>query len=191
MSRAPLLEEKINHCPLWGEEGAANKVAFSWAWKLLPRAPSSLCGNQWAFSPRPVPWGNVGFSRQWPQPLAWGSGTAYGVGGGGRQAVALQARTLAADLLAFCAFPVTTALAGPARGEQGVPRPQRCPIRCCRPTLPAICFSSWWSLGAPAQTPQVSSRAPPGAQESRGHCPGQPGVHSPGRPGGGWGRGRG
>lgn len=81
MSRAPLLEEKINHCPLWGEEGATNKVAFGWAWKLLPQAPSSLCGNQWAFNPRPVPWGNVGFSQQWPQPPVWGSGTADRAGG--------------------------------------------------------------------------------------------------------------
>lgn len=84
MSRAPLLEEKINHCPLWGEEGAMNKVAVGWVWKLLPQAPSSLCGNQWAFNPRPVPWGNVGFSQQWPQPPAWGLDTAKSASGGRR-----------------------------------------------------------------------------------------------------------
>lgn len=28
LSWAPLLEGKINHCPLRGEEGAVNKVAF-------------------------------------------------------------------------------------------------------------------------------------------------------------------
>lgn len=153
MSRAPLLEEKINHCPLWGEEGAMNKVAFGWAWKLLPQAPSSLCGNQWAFNPRPVPWGNVGFSQQWPQPPAWGSGTANRARGGRRGPAGRGpcCWPFPCWWLAFCAFPVTAALACPGdslRGQDQHVEGRVCPGPCLQtpqmphpvlpPSLPAI-----------------------------------------------------
>ena len=45
LSSAPLLERKINHCPLCREEGA-KKVALGWAWKCcLPGSVSSAPGS--------------------------------------------------------------------------------------------------------------------------------------------------
>lgn len=52
--------------------GGSPEQSGLWLGLETPTAGSSLCGNQWAFSPRPAPWGNVGFSQQPPQP-AWGS----------------------------------------------------------------------------------------------------------------------
>lgn len=62
---------RINHCPLLGEEGTVNKVAFGWAWKCR-QAPSPLCMNQSASGLRlPQPHqANATFPWQWPQPLA-------------------------------------------------------------------------------------------------------------------------
>lgn len=62
---------RINHCPLLGEEGTVNKVAFGWAWKCR-QAPSPLCRNQWASGLRlPQPHqANATFPWQGPQPLA-------------------------------------------------------------------------------------------------------------------------
>lgn len=62
---------------LWGEEGAVNKVAFGWAWKLRPQAPP-LCGNQWASlapaasrpAPRPLTREMLVFPPQRPPPPA-------------------------------------------------------------------------------------------------------------------------
>lgn len=45
LSWAPLLERKINHCPLCGEEGA-KKVALGWTWNCcLPGSVSSASGS--------------------------------------------------------------------------------------------------------------------------------------------------
>lgn len=62
---------RIDHCPLLGEEGTVNKVAFGRAWKCR-RAPPSLCGiNGPLGSARLSPTRRLVLPRppQWPQPL--------------------------------------------------------------------------------------------------------------------------
>lgn len=170
---------RINHCPLLGEEGTVNKVAFGRAWKCR-QAPSPLCGNQWASGLRlPQPHQANGAPHPPPSPaVAPASGSLTGAQApltgcwAGVLAAgyppALQPSAVAARG-PFCALPGDCSLVHPGDvslgrskcGGVGVPRPlSPNPMDTLSPaaTHPAqlplflvlVTGCSWSSLGGPS-----------------------------------------
>lgn len=142
LSWAPLLEGKINHCPLCGEEGA-KKVALGWAWKrCLPGsisvAPGSMAPESSWLCGGPNE-GVDGFLQQQPWPLeAWTAQAPRTCRGGGRRPPIL------ACFAPFCASMGDRSLVCPgdrlseqvSMQKEGVPTPWTpCPGR--PPTLPS------------------------------------------------------
>lgn len=131
-SRASLLEEKINHCPLWGEEGALNKVAFGWAWKLLPQA-LHCAGINGPSAPAQRPGEMLVFPSSGPSLL--------GVPG-----CSPCVRLPTCWWPASCAVPGVSRWQAPwqaVRGGAGMPRPlpqtpQACPVPRPHPTPPCL-----------------------------------------------------
>lgn len=142
LSWAPLLEGKINHCPLCREEGA-KKVALGWPWKRC--LPGSISIALRSTAPRSS-WlrggpneGVDGFLQQQPWPLdAWAAQAPWTCRGGGWRPPIL------ACFAPFCASMGDRSLVCPGDSlseqvstqKEGVPTPWTpCPGR--PPTLPS------------------------------------------------------
>lgn len=159
LSWAPLLEGKINHCPLWGEEGAEQSRLWLGLETLL-RRPGSIVPGSMGLRSRPALRPNevegAFHPPRRPQPR-----DGPGHSGAGRGARRRAAASMLASSGPFCALlggrgPGRSRgrPSGPtARGREapsGLSLPHRRPSQCCHPALPTARSSCWWSLGSPA-----------------------------------------